>query len=162
VNRMAGDELRSELMARAAAVSGRSGEIFLVDGELVSLQEVIRGYEMGDHIVDAGPDKLFWASNIQATPTLQPKPVEHGLGLLSKYGPSKLSAEEIGSRRAAEEGRMLQLLNSDTAGAVRAAGAAGLLSRDSRDYRTPDGMMRSGMLPLGMTIDAAIRKGLWS
>jgi hypothetical protein len=157
--RMAGDRLGSGSMS---GLTASPGEVFLVDGELISLQEVIRGYEMGDHIVDAGPDKLFWASNIQATPTLQPKPVKHGLGVLSKYGPSRLSAEEIGSRRAAEEKRMLQLASGGMTGAVRAAGAAGLLTRDSRDYRTPDGMMRSGMLPLGMTIDAAIRKGLWS
>lgn len=163
--RMAGDTLGESVHAARGALAGlaqpsaKEGggivEGFFVDGELISLDEVKRGYQMGDHIVDAGPGQLFWASNIQTTQTLQPKPLEHGLQILSRHGASRLDLDTIRDQqqvRTQQASRLHRLM----------ASGAKELPRDPRDYRTDDGLMRSELLPLGMTIDAATRKGLWS
>ena len=58
------------------------------DSPYVGLVEfVAREYERGNHLVDGGPEVgLFWATNISAIGTHQPRPLQQGLELLAKYG----------------------------------------------------------------------------
>ena len=58
------------------------------DSPYVGLVEfVVREYERGNHLVDGGPEVgLFWATNISDVDTHQPRPLQEGLELLTKYG----------------------------------------------------------------------------
>lgn len=162
MTRMAGTSLMASLAVATPVAGGGLVEGFLIDGEVISLEEVKRGYQMGDHIVDGGPGNLFWASNIQSTPTLQPKPLEHGLEVLSRHRASRLSRQQVGQRFSTQAARTTPSTNGGAVGATGITSLIGLIPADSRDYRMPDGVMRSALLPLGMSIDTAIRKGLWS
>lgn len=64
----------------------------------------------------------------------------------------------LASPGASEEQQMQAMVRLGELMNVNGQGAA---SRDPRDYKLEPGLWKSQVLPLGMTIDQAIREGMW-